>query len=109
MTSKPTRQERADMSHDQLLRAVWLLDDIIEHMRWIPVSERLPEDKINPVTQDAYVYPVTVKIEGVADIRYFSFWDGHWHNQRSLEMDDMVTAWKERPDPYNPLWGQNYI
>ena len=65
--------------------------------------------EINPVTQDAYVYPVTVKIEGVADIRYFSFWDGHWHNQGSLEMDDMVTAWKERPDPYNPLWGQNCI
>ncbi len=68
---------------------------------WIPVSERLPEgNAINPVTCDAYVYPVTVDFGGVTDVRYYSFYKGHWYNQSPKIMDDLVTAWRERPDPY---------
>lgn len=44
-TPKPTREEREAMTRDELLRAVWLLDDVIESMRWIPISERLPEEE----------------------------------------------------------------
>lgn len=69
---------------------------------WIPVSERLPEDVVNPITRDAYVYPVTVDLDGVTDTRYYSFCRGHWYNQGPKEMDDLVIAWKERPEPYRP-------
>lgn len=67
---------------------------------WIPVSERLPEDKVNPITRDAYVYPVTVDLGGIVDIRYYSFCRGHWYNQGPKEMDDLVIAWMPLPEPY---------
>ena len=69
---------------------------------WIPVTERLPEDVLNPITRDAYVYPVTVDLGGVTDTRYYSFCGGHWYNQGPKEMDDLVIAWKECPKPYKP-------
>ena len=67
---------------------------------WIPVAERLPEDTVNPITRDAYVYPVTVDLGGITDIRYYSFCRGHWYNQGHKEMDELVIAWIERPEPY---------
>lgn len=70
--------------------------------KWIPVTERLPEDKVNPITRDAYVYPVTVDLGGATDIRYYSFCRGHWYNQGPKEMDELVIAWQERPEPYKP-------
>lgn len=70
--------------------------------RWIPVSERLPEDIVNPITRDAYVYPVTVDLGKVTDIRYYSFCRGHWYNQGSRDVDSLVLAWLPFPEPYNP-------
>lgn len=72
------------------------------NQRWIPVSERLPKDIVNPITRDAYVYPVTVDLGGITDTRYYSFCGGHWYNQGPKEMDDLVIAWKECPKPYKP-------
>lgn len=74
----------------------------LKRYKWIPVDERLPEDKVNPITRDAYVYPVTVDLGGATDIRYYSFCRGHWYNQGPKEMDELVMAWQERPEPYNP-------
>lgn len=67
---------------------------------WIPVEERLPDDLTNPITRDAYVYPVTVDLGDVTDIRYYSFWRGHWYNQGPETMDDLVIAWMPLPEPY---------
>ena len=75
------------------------LEEKIKH-QWIPVAERLPEDGINPFTQDAYIYPVTVDFDGRQDVRYYSFCHGHWQNQGPGEMDDLVIAWMPRPEPY---------
>lgn len=72
------------------------------NQRWIPVTERLPKDIVNPITRDAYVYPVTVDLGGVTDTRYYSFCRGHWYNQSPKEMDELVIAWQERPEPYRP-------
>ncbi len=77
-------------------------NDARKEQDWIPVSERLPEDVVNPITRDAYVYPVTVDLGGVTDTRYYSFCGGHWYNQGPKEMDDLVIAWKECPKPYKP-------
>lgn len=65
---------------------------------WIPVNEMLPDgDAVNPVTQDAYVYPVTVDFGDALDLRYYSFWKGHWYNQSPFPMEHLVTAWLPRP------------
>lgn len=72
------------------------------NQRWIPVTERLPKDIVNPITRDAYVYPVTVDLGGITDIRYYSFCRGHWYNQGPKEMDELVIAWQARPEPYRP-------
>lgn len=79
-------------------------DDIKKYCgtTWIPVSDRLPEDIVNPITRDAYVYPVTVDLGGITDIRYYSFCRGHWYNQGPKKMDELVIAWQARPEPYRP-------
>ena len=69
---------------------------------WIPVEDRLPDGGVNPITGDAYVYPVTVKLGEGTDIRYYSFCFSHWYNQGPGEMDDLVIAWKPVPEPYRP-------
>ena len=66
---------------------------------WIPCSERLPEEKINPITKDYYVYPVTYRNENIEDIRYYSYGNGHWHHCLQI-MDDFVVAWQPLPQPY---------
>lgn len=68
---------------------------------WIPVNEMLPNgDGINPVTNDSYVYPVTVDFGDVKDLRFYSYWRGHWYNQSPFPMDHLVTAWLPRPDVF---------
>ena len=68
---------------------------------WIPVEERLPEEKINPITKDFYVYPVTFELDGVRDIRYYPFGMGHWWKATEI-MDEYVKAWMPIPEPYRP-------
>jgi len=68
---------------------------------WIPVGRALPpEDAVNPVTGDGYIYPVSVDFYGTRDVRYYVFWKGHWYNNSPHEMDKYVTAWMPRPEPY---------
>ena len=75
--------------------------DKVYRKRWIPVGERLPEEGINPVTQDAFVYPVTVDFGNIKDVRYYSFCRGHWYCSGPNPLDDIVVAWMPRPEPYN--------
>ena len=87
--------------HDNQKKSLEYLTEKM-NQRWIPISERLPEDTVNPITRDAYVYPVTVDLGGVTDTRYYSFCRGHWYNQSPKELDELVIAWQERPEPYRP-------
>ena len=66
---------------------------------WIPCSERLPEEKINPITDDFYMYPVMYKNQDITDIKYFHFGDGHWQHGLMI-MDNYVTHWMDIK-PYN--------
>lgn len=67
---------------------------------WIPCKERLPEEKINPITDDFYEYEVTFKQGTVTDIRHYKFGRGHWWNYGMLS-DDCVVAWREHLEPYH--------
>jgi hypothetical protein len=84
--------------------AEWLKDYerlLEQEPKWIPVSERLPEERENPITMDYYQYPVTFQNGSVTDIRYYKFGDGHWWHG-SQKMDEYVIAWQPLPKPYNP-------
>lgn len=67
---------------------------------WISCSERLPEEKINPVTNDFYEYQVTFKSDKVTDVRHYKFGRGHWWNC-GQNMDEYVTAWREPLEAYH--------
>ena len=76
---------------------------IRKHMNdgWIPVDERLPEEKVNQLTQDYYEYQVTAQFENVKDVRHYKYGNGHWWNGPGI-VDRYVVAWRENPDPYDP-------
>lgn len=68
---------------------------------WIPVEERLPEERVNPVSQDFYEYQVTVKFGNVKDVRHYKYGNGHWWHGPGI-VDEYVIAWQENPEPYRP-------
>lgn len=90
---------------DEECEALGMAIKALEQTKWIPVTDRLPEDKINPLTEDFYEYPVTVEIRGKRDVRYYKFgkpigWDEpHWFFGSGI-MDDFVIAWMPLPEPY---------
>lgn len=71
----------------------------LEKNRWIPVAERLPEEKENPITMDFYEYPVTYKVGDITDVRYRKFGRGHWWCGLN-NCDEYVIAWMPLPEPY---------
>lgn len=71
---------------------------------WIPVAERLSEEKINPITRDFYEYQVTFKCDDIEDIRHYKFGKGHWWNGQQV-MDKYVTAWRVPISPYRENGG----
>lgn len=64
--------------------------------QWIPVEERLPEDKINLYTNDYYMYPVIFKLCNFTEVSFYSFGKGHWYDEGFI-MDDYVKAWMPLP------------
>lgn len=89
-TPKPTREERAAMAHDELLRSVWLLDDVIESFRWIPVGQRLPEIR-ESVLVTLWDGTITVAV----------WYGGRWGTAH--KWSEEVLAWMPLPEPYSPL------
>ena len=74
---------------------------IRKHMNddWVSVEERLPEEKINPISRDFYEYQVTAKFGNAKDVRHYRYGNGHWWNGPGI-VDKYVIAWRENPEPY---------
>ena len=92
------KMQKVIAKHDEAFR---MAISALERDRWIPVTERLPENKINPMTHDAYEYQCTANFGDETDVRCYKFWNGHWWHG-SGNVDEYVTAWKERSEPYHP-------
>lgn len=78
------------------------IEEVIrKHMNdgWIPVEARLPEERINPITNDFYEYQVTAKFGEIIDIRHYKFGRGHWWHGPAI-VDKYVIAWQPLPEPY---------
>lgn len=63
-------------------------------------GKNLPEEKINPITNDFCEYQVTFKSDDATDIRHYKFGNGHWWNCGEC-MDKYVIAWRQNIDPYH--------
>jgi len=66
-----------------------------EQPKWIPVSERLPDEKISPITHD---YTEVICYTSFGDVRTYKFGDGHFYKGPGI-MDHVVTHWKYMPEP----------
>lgn len=70
--------------------------------RWIPISERLPEEKINPYTNDFDEVLCTTDWGEVVALKFGTplihnkphFWLG------GSIMDEHIIAWQYKPEPY---------
>lgn len=75
----------------------------VEASTWIPCSERLPEERENPITRNYYPYPVIVELGNkMKDVRFYYFGQGHWWHGFT-KMDGLVTHWFDIyliPEPY---------
>lgn len=85
-------------------RIIDAADEYAESMasKWIPVSERLPEEKINPNTSD---FEEVLCSTTFGDVRAYKFGTPYgWekpHFWRGLNlMDEYVLAWMEKPEPW---------
>ena len=58
--------------------------------RWIPVTERLPEDDTDMIV---------CKTDGIIDL---AFWDNNYWRSMTMDFAIDVCAWMPLPKPYNP-------
>lgn len=66
--------------------------------RWIPVSERLPDEpKENPIFEGEKIELYLVTVKG-ADYPFRAFWNGKFFTDGWSKAD--VTAWMPLPEPY---------
>lgn len=97
-TKKPTQEERATMTHAELLRTVWLLDEVLDSFRWIPVSERLPEEPPEGMFELDKLEEYIVTIEGAKKATSLAYaGDGEWYRDGVFYK---VSAWMPMPENY---------
>jgi len=66
--------------------------------RWISVKERLPEEKMNPYTQDYQEVICLLSTRFGNDVRVYKFGRGHFWNG-PCEIDKYITYWMPLPAP----------
>ena len=67
--------------------------------RWIPVSERLPEEIIDKLTRDFTEYNVSLKFDDKKCVRTYKFGNERWWNNGN-DMTKYVIAWRPLPETY---------
>lgn len=83
--------------------------DVEPKRKWVSVKERLPEEKISPMTMDFTEYPCVFDGRaGQREVRYYKFGKGHfWHGSGCI--DEYVTHWAEPMPLPEPPKGENDV
>ena len=71
---------------------------ILEQPGWISVKYRLPEEKMNPYTQDYQEVICLLSTRFGNDVRVYKFGRGHFWNG-PCEIDKYITHWMPLPAP----------
>lgn len=69
---------------------------------WIPVSERLPEENIDDITDDFLPYNVSLKFKYGECVRTYQFGQGRWWKNGD-DMTAYVIAWQPLPPKYEEV------
>lgn len=101
----PERIAAVIMPSDRFFDYKGALSYAISHLEedsWIPVSERLPEEKFDYKTQDFSEVLCTTVWD---DVRTYKFGQPIGHDKAHFWdcggiMDEYVIAWQYKPDPY---------
>ena len=87
---------------DKINSGELVLKDERPQEQWIPVSERLPEEKINPYTTD---FDEVLCTTDWGDVQAFKFGTPILHHEPHFWlggsiMDEHIIAWQYKPEPY---------
>lgn len=69
---------------------------------WIPVSESLPEENIDGITDDFLPYNVSLKFKYGECVRTYQFGQGRWWKNGD-DMTAYVIAWQPLPPKYEEV------
>lgn len=99
--TKPTREERAAMTKDELIRAVWLLDDVLESLKWKPIKEGAPkydgEYEVTVRTLPGFNMVAPGVVLNIRMVYVSSKWKSQWFQEIPYYE---VLAWREVAEPF---------
>ena len=73
---------------------------------WISVKDRLPEEKMNPYTQDYQEVICSLSTRFGSDVRVYKFGRGHfWHGP--ADIGKYITHWMPLPEPPEEVSGDD--
>jgi hypothetical protein len=72
--------------------------------KWISVKDRMPEEKINPYTQDYQEVICLLSTRFGSDVRVYKFGGGHFWNG-PCDIDKYITHWMYLPEPPQEVTG----
>lgn len=99
-----TKEERSIMPQDELLRAVWLLDEFTETYQWISVSDKLPigKDFEKEIDGEVYHRHVLAQCEDEDIPMCTAYYDTNAWFCACTNQELNVVAWMMLPESYKP-------
>lgn len=95
--------ECPDECNSMIDACIETLRELPDELRWTPISEGLPKEKINEITGDLEYVLCSMKYGSVVPYRFgskISEEEGHFWGRYDGIMDEDVVAWMYLPEKY---------